>query len=889
MAIDRGQGLNTSTATALSYKLDSFFDEIDGFYDTYLGSKTADPSVDNDGDPLKSGALYFNTTTDTLMLFNGSVWSTMQTGATGLSVYPIFATNSSGTNQTLTATALTTYVTFYGSASTPTLPVSGQTFIKFSGADGTNGTNGTNGFDGANGANGNNGSNGVDGINGTNGANGIDGVDGSTGRAVAQVTVYKRATSTPSTPSGGTFNFSTNILTPPSGWSNNIPSGSDPIYASIATVQSNLGGGGTISISNWGSADLYAENGTDGTNGTNGSNGSNGNNGISTFTGYIFKRSSSAPSTPTGGSFNFGTNTLTPPSGWSATVTAGSDPLYASSGSFSIAGDTGTDTTTTWATPVIFTQDGTDGSNGTNGTNGAAGLSTYFFSIFRRAATAPATPSGGSYNFGTNTPTPPTNWSEEIPAGTGPLYVCTTLASVTGTTGTDSSLTWSSPSIMAQDGTNGTNGTDGSNGTNGTNGNNGTDGDDGIRGSGRYDKSFSVTTAPAVGSTEFNNNARQTICEALRGSWSTSCSVSTANPIAGDIVVLTYTESSGAVATRAAIHDGTGVADNDWQSFAVELDGSLLVNGTVAADAIVADSITSNQIDTGAITSDEIDAGAVTVNKMDVNGRLTINSSSGTEGSFAFHKTAYNDYSTAGVFIGNRSTAGTATFLAGNNTSYILADEGGVILVSPEVYNLTTLQSAPTLPGCSITYTTPGNYRFDFFPGQSSVFVEYSGGGGGGGHAYNFGTDVDGADGTNSTVKLYQSNGTVVTTYTTANGGAGGTGGNLNQPQNGYSFDPLDPNDSLFYGAGGTAVANGDGGNASGTSAGGAGGSDETGPSSDEGEGGRAGSYQSFTYSIQNNTYYLTIVVGAKGMGGTANVGEDGGNGTDGAVRITVT
>jgi hypothetical protein len=46
----------------------------DNFDDRYLGSKTSDPSVDNDGDALITGALYFNTTDDVMKVYNGTSW-----------------------------------------------------------------------------------------------------------------------------------------------------------------------------------------------------------------------------------------------------------------------------------------------------------------------------------------------------------------------------------------------------------------------------------------------------------------------------------------------------------------------------------------------------------------------------------------------------------------------------------------------------------------------------------------------------------------------------------------------------------------------------------------------------------------------------------------------
>ena len=49
----------------------SAFDSLD---DRYLGNKSSNPTVDNDGDALNAGDLYFNTTTDVMRLYTGSAW-----------------------------------------------------------------------------------------------------------------------------------------------------------------------------------------------------------------------------------------------------------------------------------------------------------------------------------------------------------------------------------------------------------------------------------------------------------------------------------------------------------------------------------------------------------------------------------------------------------------------------------------------------------------------------------------------------------------------------------------------------------------------------------------------------------------------------------------------
>jgi hypothetical protein len=47
----------------------------DAFDDRYLGSKSSAPSVDNDGNALLTGALYWNTSTNNLFVWTGSTWT----------------------------------------------------------------------------------------------------------------------------------------------------------------------------------------------------------------------------------------------------------------------------------------------------------------------------------------------------------------------------------------------------------------------------------------------------------------------------------------------------------------------------------------------------------------------------------------------------------------------------------------------------------------------------------------------------------------------------------------------------------------------------------------------------------------------------------------------
>ena len=92
-----------------------------------------------------------------------------------------------------------------------------------------------------------------------------------------------------------------------------------------------------------------------------------------------------------------------------------------------------------WSTPEIFAVNGS---------------SSIVIEAYLRVASAPSTPTGGSYDFATKTLTPPAGgWSQTFPSGSDPVYIVTTIATISGTTGTDFNLTWSAPVKMVEDGT----------------------------------------------------------------------------------------------------------------------------------------------------------------------------------------------------------------------------------------------------------------------------------------------------------------------------------------------------------------------------------------------------------------------------------------------------
>ena len=60
--------------TAAEAARDATLTAYDNFDDRYLGAKTSDPTVDNDGNALVAGTLYFNSVSQNMKLYTGSAW-----------------------------------------------------------------------------------------------------------------------------------------------------------------------------------------------------------------------------------------------------------------------------------------------------------------------------------------------------------------------------------------------------------------------------------------------------------------------------------------------------------------------------------------------------------------------------------------------------------------------------------------------------------------------------------------------------------------------------------------------------------------------------------------------------------------------------------------------
>ena len=62
------------SASSASSAADAALAALDNFDDRYLGQKASDPTLDNDGNALLTGALYFNTVDGIMKVYDGSTW-----------------------------------------------------------------------------------------------------------------------------------------------------------------------------------------------------------------------------------------------------------------------------------------------------------------------------------------------------------------------------------------------------------------------------------------------------------------------------------------------------------------------------------------------------------------------------------------------------------------------------------------------------------------------------------------------------------------------------------------------------------------------------------------------------------------------------------------------
>jgi hypothetical protein len=81
---------------------------LDTFDDDFLGSKASDPAVDNDGDALADGALYFNTTDNVMKVYDLGNTQWKQLTPTSSQQTSIDTVSTNITNVNLVGTAIST-------------------------------------------------------------------------------------------------------------------------------------------------------------------------------------------------------------------------------------------------------------------------------------------------------------------------------------------------------------------------------------------------------------------------------------------------------------------------------------------------------------------------------------------------------------------------------------------------------------------------------------------------------------------------------------------------------------------------------------------------------------------------------------------------------------
>jgi len=91
-----------SSATSAASSATSAAASLDSFDDRYLGSKSSSPSVDNDGDALVTGALYYDSSAEEMRVYTGSSWKAAGSAINGTSSRQTYTATSNQTTFSIT-------------------------------------------------------------------------------------------------------------------------------------------------------------------------------------------------------------------------------------------------------------------------------------------------------------------------------------------------------------------------------------------------------------------------------------------------------------------------------------------------------------------------------------------------------------------------------------------------------------------------------------------------------------------------------------------------------------------------------------------------------------------------------------------------------------------
>ena len=401
----------------------------------------------------------------------------------------------------------------------------------------------------------------------------LEGTEGSSGSSVFQAIIYQRATATPTTPTGGSYNFTNNTLTTPSGWSSSVPSGAGQVYSST-TIFAIEGTEGTDSATTWTTPTEFTRNGNDGAAGMDGTNGENGS-----FTQIRFSPLTDQPGISTYPVNNIGTT----PGVWTIDSTNAEWTI-----SREVTFDSNNLRTNGAWTVARFRGD--TGAAGMDGAQGPIGISGSFTQVrFADDATQPQPSTYPTNDLGTNT-----TWTS---SSANAVFVITREVSFSATN-VRTNGDWSISRFA------GTNGMDGNPGLNGS------DGAPGAAGAGLFVASVTTTV--------------QNVLDSLNNTQLTNLLVGVAGrqPVQGDILVIR--SSNNALISRIVRYNGT-----TWDAQASFIDGNLIVNGTITTDEIAANTITAGDIASNTITAAEIAANTITGDRIAANtieaSRLNVN------------------------------------------------------------------------------------------------------------------------------------------------------------------------------------------------------------------------------------------------------------------------
>jgi len=119
IATTQASSASSSASSALAAK-NAAEAAYDSFDDRYLGAKASDPTVDNDGNALIIGAMYFDTNVNRMKVFDGSLWNLSYVPAASLTLQGVTDNGSTTTNSISVngLTASNASVNFTGIATT---------------------------------------------------------------------------------------------------------------------------------------------------------------------------------------------------------------------------------------------------------------------------------------------------------------------------------------------------------------------------------------------------------------------------------------------------------------------------------------------------------------------------------------------------------------------------------------------------------------------------------------------------------------------------------------------------------------------------------------------------------------------------------------------------